>query len=81
MREVSWVPLSAALAKMSADRPFIDDWQREELGRCGLHQRELPLVTEEILRQLQAPRYLVITHRAAGAHLLPSDHPIRGKRR
>lgn len=61
MREVTWVPLSAALAKMSADRPFIDDWQREELGRCGLHQRELPLVTEKILRKLQVPRYLVIT--------------------
>ena len=54
MREVSWMPLSVALAKMSADLPFIDEWQQEQLRKCGLYRRERPLVTEEILRQLQA---------------------------
>ena len=43
----------AALASMSPDQPFVDGWQREELARCGA-QREVPLVTREILQQLQS---------------------------
>ena len=53
MREVSWMPLSVALAKMSADLPFIDEWQQDQLRKCGLYRRERPLVTEEILLRLQ----------------------------
>jgi hypothetical protein len=53
VREVSWVRLSVALASMSPDQPFVDEWQREELARCGA-QREVPLVTREILQQLQS---------------------------
>ena len=53
VREVSWVPLSAALKAMDPKQPFVDDWQRQELARCGLFERELPLVTEQILRKLQ----------------------------
>ena len=55
VREVSWVRLSVALASMSPDQPFVDEWQREELARCGA-QREVPLVTREILQQLQRRR-------------------------
>lgn len=53
VREVSWVPLSAALKAMDPKQPFVDDWQRQALARCGLYERELPLVTEQILRKLQ----------------------------
>jgi hypothetical protein len=41
---------TAALARKV---PFVDEWQREELARCGVYWRQIPLGTIQILRQLQ----------------------------
>lgn len=47
------MPLSAALAAMDPALPFIDDWQRAELCRCGLNSRQIPRDTIHVLRRLQ----------------------------
>ena len=52
---MSWVPLSAALAKMSADRPFIDEWQAH--GYLVI----TPIADRPFIDEWQAHGYLVIT--------------------
>eukprot|EP00965_Chrysotila_dentata_P200455 6179983-Pleurochrysis_carterae.AAC.1 len=54
--EVRWVGLGAALRLMGLHAPFLDDWQRSELRRCGLSQRQVPTSTVELLQRLQARR-------------------------
>ncbi|KAL1512425.1 hypothetical protein AB1Y20_005681 [Prymnesium parvum] len=53
VREVRWMSLSEALELMDPSKPFVDEWQRDELRSCGSARREVPLVTVQLLRQLQ----------------------------
>lgn len=53
MREVAWLSLSSAIAALDPRLPFIDEWQREELARCELYWRQIPVGTIAVLRELQ----------------------------
>jgi len=53
VREVQWLSLSAAIALLDPKLPFVDDWHREELARCDLYWRQIPVDTILLLKELQ----------------------------
>jgi hypothetical protein len=41
VREVRWLSLSEAIELLDVTKPFVDEWQRDELARCQLYWRQV----------------------------------------